>query len=101
MHSRVARSNARLLYLFGSEVRFCAPRTLMPPKAETLGAKIYHQLDEALDGVDVIMLLRIQRERLEGPLIPSLREYSRKFGVSQRHLAIASPRAIVMHPGPM
>jgi len=101
MHSRVARSNARLLNLFGSEVRFCAPRTLMPPKAEALGAKIYHRLDEALDGVDVIMLLRIQRERLEGPLLPSLREYSRNFGVSQRHLAIASPRAIVMHPGPM
>jgi aspartate carbamoyltransferase catalytic subunit len=101
MHSRVARSNAALLTLFGSEVRFCAPRTLMPLKAETLGAKIYHRLDEALDGVDVIMLLRIQRERLEGPLLPSLREYSRNFGVSQRHLAIASPRAIVMHPGPM
>jgi aspartate carbamoyltransferase catalytic subunit len=101
LHSRVARSNAALLKLFGSEVRFCAPRTLMPVKAETLGAKIYHRLDEALDGVDVIMLLRIQRERLEGPLLPSLREYSRNFGVSQRHLSIASPRAIVMHPGPM
>lgn len=101
MHSRVARSNAVLLNLFGSEVRFCAPRTLMPVAAETLGAKIYHRLDDALDGVDVIMLLRIQRERLEGPLLPSLREYSRNFGVSQRHLAIASPRAIVMHPGPM
>jgi len=101
LHSRVARSNAALLKLFGSEVRFCAPRTLMPPKAEALGASVFHDLDQALEGVDVIMLLRIQRERLVGPMLPSLREYSRHFGVSQRHLAIASPRAIVMHPGPM
>ncbi|MDD9939074.1 MAG: aspartate carbamoyltransferase catalytic subunit [Myxococcales bacterium] len=100
-HSRVARSNARLLNLFGSEVRFCAPGTLLPPEAATLGAKVYHRLDEALEGVDVIMLLRIQRERLEGPLLPSLREYSRIFGVSQRHLDGAAERAIVMHPGPM
>jgi aspartate carbamoyltransferase catalytic subunit len=100
-HSRVARSNAALLNKFGSEVRFCAPRTLMPAGAAALGAKLYHRLDEALAGVDVIMLLRIQLERLEGPLVPSLREYSRNYGVSQRHLALASPRAIVMHPGPM
>jgi aspartate carbamoyltransferase catalytic subunit len=100
-HSRVARSNAALLNKFGSEVRFCAPLTLMPAGAGALGVKVYHRLDEALAGVDVIMLLRIQRERLEGPLLPSLREYSRNYGVSQRHLELASPRAIVMHPGPM
>jgi len=100
-HSRVARSNAALLKLFGSEVRFCAPRTLMPSHAETLGATVYHDLDTAIRDVDVIMLLRIQKERLEGPLVPSMREYARKFGVSQRHLELASPRAIVMHPGPM
>jgi aspartate carbamoyltransferase catalytic subunit len=100
-HSRVARSNAALLKLFGSEVRFCAPHTLMPVGVEALGVKVHHSLDTALDGVDVIMLLRIQRERLEGPLVPSMREYARTFGVSQRHLALASPRAIVMHPGPM
>jgi aspartate carbamoyltransferase catalytic subunit len=100
-HSRVARSNAALLNLFGSEVRFCAPRPLMPAGADALGAKIFHRLDDALRGADVIMLLRIQRERLEGPLLPSLREYSRTFGVSQRHLELASERAIVMHPGPM
>ncbi|MDH5676727.1 MAG: aspartate carbamoyltransferase catalytic subunit [Myxococcales bacterium] len=100
-HSRVARSNAALLRLFGSEVRFCAPRTLMPSRAETLGVKVFHRLDDALEGADVIMLLRIQRERLEGPLIPSLREYSRVYGVSQHHLELASERAIVMHPGPM
>jgi aspartate carbamoyltransferase catalytic subunit len=100
-HSRVARSNAALLKLFGSEVRFCAPHTLMPSHVESLGVKVFHQLEPALEGVDVIMLLRIQSERLEGPLLPSMREYARKFGVSQRHLELASPRAIVMHPGPM
>jgi aspartate carbamoyltransferase catalytic subunit len=100
-HSRVARSNAALLNLFGSEVRFCAPRPLMPAAAESLGAKVFHRLEDALRGADVIMLLRIQRERLEGPLLPSLREYSRTFGVAQRHLELANERAIVMHPGPM
>jgi aspartate carbamoyltransferase catalytic subunit len=100
-HSRVARSNAALLQKFGCEVRFCAPRTLMPVGAAALGVKVFHRLEDALRGADVIMLLRIQRERLEGPLLPSLREYSRKFGVSQRHMELASDRAIVMHPGPM
>jgi aspartate carbamoyltransferase catalytic subunit len=100
-HSRVARSNAALLKLFGSEVRFCAPHTLMPTHVERLGVKVFHQLEPALEGVDVIMLLRIQSERLEGPLLPSMREYARKYGVSQRHVERASPRAIVMHPGPM
>jgi aspartate carbamoyltransferase catalytic subunit len=100
-HSRVARSNAALLKLFGSEVRFCAPRTLMPRHVETLGVKVYDQLEPALTGVDVIMLLRLQKERIEGPFVPSLREYARKYGVSQRHLELAASRAIVMHPGPM
>jgi aspartate carbamoyltransferase catalytic subunit len=100
-HSRVARSNAALLKLFGSQVRFCAPRTLMPTDAESLGVQVHHDLESALDGVDVIMLLRLQQERIEGPLLPSLREYARKYGVSARHLELASPRAIVMHPGPM
>jgi len=100
-HSRVARSNAALLRLFGCEVRFCGPRTLMPAGVETLGVKAYDHLEDALQGVDVIMLLRIQRERLEGALLPSLREYSRTYGVAQKHLALAAPHAIVMHPGPM
>jgi aspartate carbamoyltransferase catalytic subunit len=100
-HSRVARSNAALLKLFGSEVRFCAPHTLMPAGAETLGARVFHDMRSAIEGVDVVMLLRIQRERLEGPLVPSMREYARKYGVSHTHLALANPRAIVMHPGPM
>jgi aspartate carbamoyltransferase catalytic subunit len=82
-------------------VRFCAPRTLMPAHAESLGVKVYTRLEEAVEGADVIMLLRVQRERLEGPLLPSMREYSRIFGVNQSHLEMASDRAIVMHPGPM
>lgn len=100
-HSRVARSNAALLTKFGSEVRFCGPRTLMPVGAASLGAQVHHNLDDALKDVDVIMLLRIQRERLAGALLPTLREYSRSFGVSVRHLEHAAERAIVMHPGPM
>lgn len=100
-HSRVARSNATLLTKFGSEVRFCAPRTLMPSMAESLGVQVHHRLEDALRDVDVVMLLRIQRERLAGALLPSLREYSRVYGVSARHLDQASPQAIVMHPGPM
>ena len=100
-HSRVARSNAALLKLFGSEVRFCAPHTLMPRDVEALGVKVHHDLATALADADVIMLLRLQRERIEGPLVPSLREYARNFGVAARHLELASPRAIVMHPGPM
>jgi aspartate carbamoyltransferase catalytic subunit len=100
-HSRVARSDTILLNLFGAEVRYCGPHTLMPCEAERLGAKVFHRLEDALEGVDVIYLLRIQLERLHGALIPSLREYSRTFGVSKRHLTLASPDAIVMHPGPM
>ena len=105
-HSRVARSNATLLSKFGSEVRLCGPRTLMPSHAESLGAeelgaKVYYDLRQALVDVDVIMLLRIQRERLAGALLPTLREYARTYGVSASHLELASERAIIMHPGPM
>jgi aspartate carbamoyltransferase catalytic subunit len=100
-HSRVARSNALLLTMFGNEVRFTGPRTLMPAYAEQYGVKVYDRLEPALEGVDVVMMLRIQKERLEGALLPSLREYSRTFGLNERRLALAAPDAIVMHPGPM
>ncbi|MDQ3033250.1 MAG: aspartate carbamoyltransferase catalytic subunit [Myxococcota bacterium] len=100
-HSRVARSNAILLRLFGSEVRVVGPRTLMPSEAETLGVKVFDRLEPALEGADVVMVLRIQRERLEGALLPSMREYSRTFGIGPRTLAFAKDDAIVMHPGPM
>jgi len=100
-HSRVARSAAELFALFDSEVRFVAPRTLLPPHAESLGVQVFDRLEPALEGADVVMVLRIQRERLRGAHLPSLREYSRTFGISPRTLAAAPDHAIVMHPGPM
>jgi aspartate carbamoyltransferase catalytic subunit len=100
-HSRVARSNAHLLNLFGCEVRVVGPRTLLPSAVDSLGVRVFDQLDDALDGADVVMVLRIQRERLEGALLPSLREYARTFGIGPAALARAKPDAIVMHPGPM
>jgi aspartate carbamoyltransferase catalytic subunit len=101
MHSRVARSNALLLRLFGAEVRVVAPRTLMPVGMEAYGVRVFDALEPALEGADVVMVLRIQRERLQGALLPSLREYARTFGVGTRTLARAKPDALVMHPGPM
>jgi len=100
-HSRVARSNAHLLHKVGAKVRFCAPSTLMPKGAETLGVEVFTRLDAALEGADVVMMLRIQRERLTEAFIPSTREYSRTFGLGLKTLARAKKDAIVMHPGPM
>ncbi len=101
MHSRVARSNALLLGMFGCDVRVVGPRTLMPAAVESLGVRAFDRIEEAIEGADVVMALRIQRERLEGALLPSLREYSRTFGVGPRTLRYAKPDAIVLHPGPM
>lgn len=101
LHSRVARSNVHLLTTLGANVRFAGPRTLMPRAADALGAKVYDRLEPALDGADVVMMLRVQRERLAGTFLPSTREYSRVFGLNEARLALAKPDAIVMHPGPM
>ena len=100
-HSRVARSNALLLRLFGCDVRVVGPRTLLPPAVESLGVRVFDEPLAALEGADVVMVLRIQRERLEGALLPSLREYARTFGLGAAALGHAKPDAIVMHPGPM
>jgi aspartate carbamoyltransferase catalytic subunit len=102
-HSRVARSNAILLGTLGAEVRFFAPRTLLPRDAEALGptVRVCRSWIEALGGADVVMTLRIQKERLAGAYFPSTREYARHFGLNAERLAIAKPDAIVMHPGPM
>jgi aspartate carbamoyltransferase catalytic subunit len=100
-HSRVARSNALLMRLFGSEVRVVGPGTLLPPELAAMGVRLHHRLPEALEGADVIMVLRIQQERLEGALLPSLREYARTFGIGPGHLRLARPDALIMHPGPM
>ncbi len=100
-HSRVARSNAHLLNLFGCEVRVVGPRTLLPAAVDSLGVRVFDRLEEALEGTDVVMVLRIQSERLEGALLPSLREYARTFGIGPRTIGLAKPDAIIMHPGPM
>ena len=100
-HSRVARSNALLLRLLGAEVRFAGPRTLLPHRSEALGVRVFDRIEPALEGADVVMVLRIQKERLNAALLPSLREYARTFGLNARRLALAKPDAIVMHPGPM
>ncbi len=100
-HSRVARSNAHLLPKLGAKVRFCAPWTLLPKEAERFGVEIVPDLGRAVDGADVVMMLRVQRERLVDALIPSVREYSKTFGLGLRALDRAKPDAIVMHPGPM
>jgi aspartate carbamoyltransferase catalytic subunit len=101
LHSRVARSNALLLSMLGAEVRLAGPRTLLPSNERALGVPMFDRLEPALEGADVVMVLRIQRERLGSALFPTLREYSRYFGVNRARLALASPEAIVMHPGPI
>ncbi|MEZ4224974.1 MAG: aspartate carbamoyltransferase catalytic subunit [Polyangiaceae bacterium] len=100
-HSRVARSNAILLRTLGARVRLAGPRTMLPFPADALGAEAFDRLEPALEGADVVMMLRIQRERLGAALFPTLREYSREYGLNQRRLSLAAPGAIVMHPGPM
>jgi aspartate carbamoyltransferase catalytic subunit len=100
-HSRVARSNALLLRKLGAEVRLCGPRTLLPADLQALGCPSFTRLEPALEGVDVVMMLRIQTERLTGVSFPSLREYAEFFSLNLERLALAKPDAIVMHPGPM
>lgn len=103
-HSRVARSNLFALPKLGAHVRICGPRTMIPPGLEELGfgIRVCSSVDEAVEGADVVMMLRIQRERQGGtPLFPSLREYSRTFGLNQQNLALSKPDAIIMHPGPV
>jgi aspartate carbamoyltransferase catalytic subunit len=101
LHSRVARSNVALLRALGARVRLAGPRTLLPTAAEALGATVFDRIEPALEGADVVMTLRVQRERLGGTFLPSTREYGRIFGLNEARLALAKPDAIVMHPGPM
>ncbi len=100
-HSRVARSNALLLSMLGADVHLAGPRTLLPADLGALGCATHERLEPALQDADVVMMLRIQLERLGGVYFPSLREYSRFFGLNAQRLAQAKPDAIVMHPGPM
>jgi aspartate carbamoyltransferase catalytic subunit len=101
VHSRVLRSNALLLTRMGAEVRACGPATLVPPGLEVLGVRVFTNMDAALDGVDVVMMLRVQHERMQGLFLPSVREYFTQFGLTPRRMERAAPGAIVMHPGPM
>ncbi|ANI78633.1 MULTISPECIES: aspartate carbamoyltransferase catalytic subunit [Sphingobium] len=101
LHSRVARSNMLCLAALGAQVRAVAPPTLMPPEVEMLGATPFHRMDEGLDGADVVMMLRLQNERMDGAFIPSPREYHMLYGLTPERLALAKPDALVMHPGPM
>jgi aspartate carbamoyltransferase catalytic subunit len=100
-HSRVARSNIWGLRTMGAEVTVAGPPTMIPVDAESLGVKVSYDLIDAIKDADVIMMLRIQRERMAESLFPSLREYSRYFGLGYRHLKQARPEVIIMHPGPV
>ncbi len=101
LHSRVARSNVHLLQLLGARVRLVGPPTLMPAGADRWGVEIHHDMRSGIDGADVVMMLRLQLERMQGAFVPSVREYFRFYGLDREKLAKASPRVRVMHPGPM
>jgi aspartate carbamoyltransferase catalytic subunit len=101
LHSRVARSNMLCLTALGAQVRVCAPPTLMPPEIERYRVTPFHDFDAALDGADVVMMLRLQNERMDGAFIPSAREFHQLFGLTPERLKRAKPDALVMHPGPM
>ncbi len=100
-HSRVARSNIQLLQIMGARVRLIAPPTLLPPKAERFGVEVFTDMRGGLHDVDIVMMLRLQLERMQGSFVPSVREYFRYFGLDREKLSYAKPDALVMHPGPM
>ena len=101
LHSRVFRSNLRLLTRMGSEVSIAGPPTLVPPEVEKLGARIAPSIDDALVGADVVMMLRVQKERMQGAYFPSVREYFRLFALTRARIERASPEVIILHPGPI
>jgi aspartate carbamoyltransferase catalytic subunit len=100
-HSRVARSNLILLGKMENRLRVIAPPTLLPSGIDRMGVEVFQDMEAGLDGADVVMMLRLQRERMDGALVPSAREYYHRFGLDAAKLAHAKPDAIVMHPGPM
>jgi aspartate carbamoyltransferase catalytic subunit len=100
-HSRVARSNIWLLNAVGARVRVVAPRTLMPAAIEHLGVAVFHDMAEGLKDADIVMMLRLQMERMHGSFVPSTREYFHFFGLDYDKLRHAKPDALIMHPGPM
>jgi aspartate carbamoyltransferase catalytic subunit len=101
LHSRVARSNIHLLAKMGARIRLIAPRTLLPGDVERFGVEVFHDMKKGLEGADIVMMLRLQLERMTGAFVPSTREYFRFYGLDREKLAYAKKGALVMHPGPM
>lgn len=102
LHSRVARSEIAALTTLGvPEVRVIGPKTLLPTDVERMGVRVFHDMREGLNGVDVVMMLRLQNERMQGALLPSSQEYFKCYGLTPEKLELAQPDAIVLHPGPM
>ncbi|HWM46777.1 MAG TPA: aspartate carbamoyltransferase catalytic subunit [Xanthobacteraceae bacterium] len=101
LHSRVARSNIILLNALGARVRVVAPSTLLPPGIERMGVEVFRDMREGLRDADIVMMLRLQRERMSGSFVPSSQEYFHYFGLDEKKLSYAKPDALVMHPGPM
>ncbi|HEV7326295.1 MAG TPA: aspartate carbamoyltransferase catalytic subunit [Bosea sp. (in: a-proteobacteria)] len=101
LHSRVARSNIILLSALGAKVRLIAPSTLLPTGVERMGVEVFRDMKKGLEGVDIVMMLRLQLERMNGAFVPSSKEYFRYFGLDREKLSLAAPDALVMHPGPM
>jgi len=100
-HSRVARSNIYLLNAMGAHVRVVAPRTLIPPAMERFGVEVFYDMKRGLTDADIVMMLRLQTERMHGSFVPSIREYFHFFGLDYAKLAVAKDDALIMHPGPM
>ena len=101
LHSRVARSNLILLNALGANVRVIGPSTLLPPGIERMGATVFTDMRQGLKDADIVMMLRLQRERMNGSFVPSVKEYFHFYGLDAEKLAFAKPDALVMHPGPM
>jgi len=101
LHSRVARSNIYLLNAMGAQVRLIAPPTLLPAYADRFGVEVFHDMRQGLTDVDIVMMLRLQMERMHGSFVPSTREYFHFFGLDADKLSFAKPDALIMHPGPM
>jgi aspartate carbamoyltransferase catalytic subunit len=101
LHSRVARSNILLLSCLGARVRVIGPSTLLPPGIERMGVEVFRDMRRGLEGADIVMMLRLQRERMSGGFVPSSKEFFRFYGLDETKLSAAKPDALVMHPGPM
>jgi len=101
LHSRVARSNIHLLGAMGARVRVVGPPTLIPSAIERMGVEVFHDMRAGIAGCDIVMMLRLQTERMQGSFVPSVREYFHFYGLDREKLAAAKPDALVMHPGPM